>query len=46
MPELLADHTTLRLGGPADEWVTVTDEAELAAALDTDRSVLVLGGGS
>ncbi|WP_243056401.1 UDP-N-acetylmuramate dehydrogenase [Nocardioides sp. SR21] len=46
MPELLADHTTLRLGGPADEWVTVTSEADLAAALDTDRSVLVLGGGS
>lgn len=46
MPEWLADHTTLRLGGPADEWVTVTSEADLAAALDTDRSVLVLGGGS
>jgi UDP-N-acetylmuramate dehydrogenase len=46
VPELLADHTTLRLGGPADEWVTVTDDADLAAALDTDRSVLVLGGGS
>lgn len=46
MPEVLADHTTLRLGGPADEWVTVTSEADLAAALDTDLSVLVLGGGS
>ena len=46
MPELLADHTTLRLGGPADEWVTVTAEADLAAALDTDLPVLVLGGGS
>ena len=22
MPEVLADHTTLRLGGPAREWVT------------------------
>lgn len=45
MPEL-KDHTTLRLGGPADEWVTVTDEGDLAAALDTDLPVLVLGGGS
>ena len=46
MPEVLADHTTLRLGGPADEWVTVTSEADLASALDTDLPVLVLGGGS
>ena len=46
MPDRLADHTTLRLGGPADEWVTVDSEAELAAALDTDLPVLVLGGGS
>jgi UDP-N-acetylmuramate dehydrogenase len=46
VPELLADHTTLRLGGPADEWVTVTSESDLAAALDTDLPVLVLGGGS
>ena len=45
MPEL-RHHTTLRLGGPADEWVTVTDEADLADALDTDLPVLVLGGGS
>jgi UDP-N-acetylmuramate dehydrogenase len=42
----LRDHTTLRLGGPADEWVTVTTEAEIAPALDTDLPVLVLGGGS
>jgi UDP-N-acetylmuramate dehydrogenase len=45
VPEL-RDHTTLRLGGPADEWVTVTTEAEIAPALDTDLPVLVLGGGS
>ena len=43
---LLADHTTLRLGGPAREWVTATTEAELTAALDTDLPVLVIGGGS
>ena len=45
MPDL-RDHTTLRLGGPADEWVTATTEAELTAALDTELPVLVLGGGS
>lgn len=45
MPDL-SDHTTLRLGGPADEWVTVTTEADLADALATDLPVLVLGGGS
>ncbi|MBZ5740517.1 UDP-N-acetylmuramate dehydrogenase [Nocardioides mangrovi] len=45
MPEL-RDRTTLRLGGPADEWVTVTTEDDLVAAFDTDLPVLVLGGGS
>jgi UDP-N-acetylmuramate dehydrogenase len=46
----LADHTTLRLGGPARNWVTVTGERELVdtvANLDTaGEPVLVLGGGS
>jgi UDP-N-acetylmuramate dehydrogenase len=42
----LRDHTTLRLGGPALEWVTATTEAELTAALDTADPVLVVGGGS
>jgi UDP-N-acetylmuramate dehydrogenase len=46
MTRLLSDHTTLRLGGPAGEWVTATTEAELTAAFDTDLPVLVLGGGS
>lgn len=45
MPDL-KDHTTLRLGGPAREWVTASSEAELTAALDTAGPVLVLGGGS
>ena len=45
MPDL-RDHTTLRLGGPADEWVTASTEAEIAAAFDKDLPVLVLGGGS
>ncbi len=54
MPEssrrLLADHTTLRLGGPARDWVCATTEAELIEAVssaDTSGTpVLVLGGGS
>jgi UDP-N-acetylmuramate dehydrogenase len=48
--ELLRDHTTLRLGGPAERWVRATTEAELTEALveaDTaGEPVLVLGGGS
>jgi UDP-N-acetylmuramate dehydrogenase len=48
--ERLADHTTLRLGGPARDWVVATTEAELTAAVsEADAAgtpVLVLGGGS
>lgn len=50
MPDLLAEHTTLRLGGAAREWVRATDEAALVDAVrDADAAgtpVLVLGGGS
>ena len=50
MPELLADHTTLHVGGPAAEFVVATTEAELVDAVreadDAGRPVLVLGGGS
>jgi UDP-N-acetylmuramate dehydrogenase len=50
MAERLSEHTTLRLGGPAERWVRATTEAELTAALvDADTAgepVLVLGGGS
>ncbi|WP_203337254.1 UDP-N-acetylmuramate dehydrogenase [Nocardioides limicola] len=50
MAERLADHTTLRLGGPAADFRTAATEEELVAAVaeaDTARrSVLVLGGGS
>lgn len=50
MAELLADHTTLRLGGPAARWVSVTTEDELVAAVSeadaVGEPVLVLGGGS
>ncbi len=49
MPDL-RDHTTLRLGGPAERWVRATTEQELSDALveaDTaGEPVLVLGGGS
>jgi UDP-N-acetylmuramate dehydrogenase len=45
--ELLAAHTTLRLGGPATAWVRATTEQELTDAVSgADGPVLVLGGGS
>jgi UDP-N-acetylmuramate dehydrogenase len=48
--EPLADHTTLRVGGPARRMITVATESELIEAVrDLDASaepVLVLGGGS
>jgi UDP-N-acetylmuramate dehydrogenase len=46
---LLAEHTTLRLGGPARMVVAETGEqlvTEVAAADDRDEPVLILGGGS
>ena len=47
---LLADHTSLRVGGPADRLVVATTEAELIEAVTgCDRRgepVLVVGGGS
>ncbi len=50
VPEALAQHTTLRLGGPARSWVDATTEAELIAAVSeadaAGEPVLVLGGGS
>ncbi len=50
MAERLADHTTLRLGGPAEEWVRATSEDELVAAVrkadEAGRPLLLLGGGS
>jgi UDP-N-acetylmuramate dehydrogenase len=48
--EVLVDHTTLRLGGPAAAWVEATTEEELVRAVAdadaTGRPVLVLAGGS
>ncbi|HEX7740530.1 MAG TPA: UDP-N-acetylmuramate dehydrogenase [Marmoricola sp.] len=50
MAELLADHTTLRLGGPARTFIEAAGESELIRAVaDADargEPVLVLGGGS
>jgi UDP-N-acetylmuramate dehydrogenase len=50
LADRLADHTTLRLGGPARAWVRATTEDELVEAVsaaDTaGEPVLVLGGGS
>lgn len=46
----LADHTTLRLGGPAGRWVQAGSEDTLVAAVreadGRSEDVLVLGGGS
>jgi len=48
--ELLRDHTTLRLGGPARSWVRATTAEELVDAVRTcdeaGEPVLVLAGGS
>lgn len=50
MTELLADHTTLRVGGPARRWVEATTTAELvdavAAADAAGEPVLLVSGGS
>ena len=46
----LAERTTLRVGGPADDWVVARPGAELVeAVLSADAAgtpVLLLGGGS
>ena len=50
MPERLADHTTLRLGGPARDWVRASSADEVVDAVrrcdQTGEPVLVLAGGS
>ena len=47
---LLADHTTLRVGGPARRMITVETESELVEAVRefdaSEEPLLVLGGGS
>ncbi|WP_300682212.1 UDP-N-acetylmuramate dehydrogenase [Nocardioides sp.] len=42
---LLADHTTVHLGGPAQNWIEATTVEELVAAA-ADPTALILGGGS
>jgi UDP-N-acetylmuramate dehydrogenase len=48
--ELLKDHTTLRLGGPATAWVEARTEGEVVDAVSRldadDEPALVLAGGS
>jgi UDP-N-acetylmuramate dehydrogenase len=48
--ELLANHTTLRVGGPARQMITVDTEAELVETVRTldagGEPLLILGGGS
>jgi UDP-N-acetylmuramate dehydrogenase len=50
VPELLSDHTTLRLGGAAESFVVADTEEDLIASIraadNAGRSVLVLSGGS
>jgi UDP-N-acetylmuramate dehydrogenase len=50
VPERLADHTTLRLGGPATTFVTAATDDELVAVVSnadaTGEPLLVLAGGS
>jgi UDP-N-acetylmuramate dehydrogenase len=50
VPELLAHHTSLRLGGPARSWVRATTEDALVDAVrradEAGEPVLVLAGGS
>ena len=50
MAELLRDHTTLRLGGPAGRWVEATTEQELVDAVsgadEAGEPLLLVAGGS
>jgi UDP-N-acetylmuramate dehydrogenase len=50
VPEVLSDHTTLHLGGPAESWVEATTEAELVDAVrradEAGEPLLLLAGGS
>ncbi len=50
MSELLANHTSLRIGGPAKKFVRATTESELVDAVKAadaaGEPVLIIGGGS
>ena len=46
--ELLSKHTSLRVGGKADHFVRVSNEAEIIKAIEDagDHQILILGGGT
>ena len=46
--ENLSNHTTLRVGGPANNFVRVSNESEIIAAIEAagDQPILILGSGS
>ena len=50
MSELLANYTSLRVGGPANKFVRVSSESELVEAIKAadgaGDEVLIMGGGS
>lgn len=46
MPVLLADHTTLGVGGPAGTFLRATSDAELVDAVRELPDAVILGGGS
>lgn len=48
MTENLSNHTTLRVGGPANNFVRASNEAEIIAAIESagDQPILILGSGS
>lgn len=45
-PPRLAEHTTLRVGGPATRWLVLEQEDDLVEAARAEPDALVLGGGS
>ena len=46
--ENLSNHTTLRVGGPANNFVRVSTEEEIITAIESagDQPILILGSGS
>ena len=48
MSEELSKHTTLRVGGPANDFIKAANEAEIIAAIEAagDSPILILGSGS
>jgi UDP-N-acetylmuramate dehydrogenase len=46
--ESLSKHTTLRVGGPAKNFVRTSNELEIMAAIEAagDQPILILGSGS